>query len=138
MEPGISIFNVITRSAPVGKEVGVRDPAQMGGSQGEDTSSTLMGIYHALHLGLSHLTQASSPRPAVWQPGGAFSILVSTCLGLARMSPVKDYPSGSSKYYHHLPTPSQETEAQSWQMPFAHTTPPRPIIQACLKNATEK
>lgn len=72
MEPGISIFNVITRSAPVGKEVGVRDPAQKGGSQGEGTSGTHMGIYCALHLGLSHLTQASSLKPTVWRLGGAF------------------------------------------------------------------
>lgn len=72
MEPGISIFNVITRSAPVGKEVGVRDPDQKGGSQGEGPSATHMGIYHALQLGFSYLTKASSPEPTVWQPREAF------------------------------------------------------------------
>lgn len=65
MEPGISIFKVITRSAPVGKEVGVRGSAQKGGSQGEGTNATHMGICLALHLGLSYLTQASSAEPSV-------------------------------------------------------------------------
>jgi hypothetical protein len=68
MEPGISIFNVITRSAPVGKEVGVRDLAQKGGSQGKGITATHLGIYHALHLhlGLVPASQACSPEPMVW------------------------------------------------------------------------
>lgn len=63
MEPGISIFSVITRSAPAGREGGGQyaHPGQQawlqeGGPQETGRQHRDVDTHHTLHLGLSYLT----------------------------------------------------------------------------------